>query len=93
MSDATQELNFTPAEAIKYIKNLRGKNKWIFISVGQHAPIKDDPDHYFPVIGNVKVTREVAMKFVDDTYSNFADRGAVVRIGVLDNCVFIGRPA
>lgn len=82
----------TPADALAFIRKQRGK--WLFIAVGQVAPIADKPDRCFPIGGNVEVTRKVALKFVADAYSEgLAARGAMASIRTLGECVFIGRGA
>ncbi len=86
------EHTLTPADALAFIRKQRGKT--LFISVGQFAPVMDKPHHGFPVMGNVEVTRKVALKFVADAYSEvMAARGAMCCISTLHECVFIGRSA
>lgn len=85
-------VQMTPAQAVDFVKHARGK--WLFISVGQSAPITDQPGHYFPIMGNVPVTRKVALKFLADAYSEtMVKRGAMCVIHAYHDCVFIGRAA
>lgn len=82
----------TPADALIFIRKARGKT--LFISVGQSAPITDKHGYCFPVGGNIKVTRKLALKFVADAYSEvMAAKGALCVIRTLGDCVFIGRRA
>lgn len=82
----------TPADALAFIRKARGKS--LFISVGQSAPIVDKSGYCFPIGGNVRVTRKLALKFVADAYSEvMAKRGAMCVIRTLADCVFIGRGA
>lgn len=84
----------TPAQALAFVRKLRGKGHTLFIAVGQSAPIADQPGYCFPIGGNVPVSHKVAMKFIADAYSKvMADKGALCEIRTLGNCVFIGRGA
>lgn len=89
--DSTEHV-LTPADALAFIRKQRGKH--LFVAVGQSAPIADKPGYCFPIGGNINVTRKVALKFVADAYSEvLANKGAMVSIRVLHECVFIGRGA
>lgn len=82
----------TVADATQTIK--RSKGKTLFISVGQVAPIKDDPSKCFPILGNVRVTKRLAINFLLDAYSpTLQIRGALVHMTFLGDCIFIGRAA
>lgn len=76
--------------AIRRIKSYRGKNKTLFLSCSQQAPIAEREGYHFLIYGSVRVTHKAAITFVQEAYRNFADRGALVAIRELDRCVFIG---
>lgn len=81
-------------EAIKQVKRQRGKGMTLFVSVGQHAPIADEPGKVFPITGNVEVTMPAAIDFLQSAYSDvLVNRGARVHIRGLGKCLFIGQPA
>lgn len=85
------EYILSPADALAFIRKARGKV--LFVTVGQTAPIADRPGYCFPIMGNIRVTRTIAWKFIVDAYGSFADRGAMVAIRTLGDCLFIGRGA
>lgn len=91
MSEHTEHV-MTPTDALAFIRKARGKS--LYVSVGQTAPIAGESGHCFPIMGNVPVTRKVALKFVADAYSEtLANRGAMCVIHTYYDCVFIGRAA
>lgn len=91
MADYRFEVQVTIAEAIKIInREDRVKGRAFFLRVNQDAPIEGKPDYYFPVVGNVEVSKRAAIKFIQDQYKYFEDRGARVSICALDKCIFIG---
>lgn len=79
-------------EAVKRIKTLarngHKKNRSVFLTINQEA--RTDENHYFPVMGSVRVTADIAVRFVEDAYKNFTERGALVHLSWCDTCVFIG---
>lgn len=84
----------TRAQALTFVRKLRGKGHTLFIAVGQSAPIADKPGYCFPIGGNIEVSHKQAIKFLADAYSQvMADKGALCEIRTLRNCVFIGRGA
>lgn len=91
MTDYRFELVLTIAEAITVL-NREGKTKGtrFFVQVNQHAPIHGEAGYYFPVMTNIKVSKKDAVKFIQDAYKNYENRGARVRVRALDKCVFIG---
>lgn len=88
----SEQFILTPALAMAFIRKARGKA--LFIAAGQSAPVADKPGYAFPVMGNVRVSRKLALKFLADTYSQvMADKGAMVVIRTLHSCIFIGQAA
>jgi hypothetical protein len=82
----------TRDEALTFVRKARGKT--LFISVGQRAPVAGKDGREYPVSGNVCVSRKIALKFIDDTYSvTMAGKGALCCIRTLSDCVFIGTAA
>lgn len=81
-------------DAVKLVKRQRGKGITLFINVGQHAPIVNEPGRVFPIISNVEVTMPAALGFLERAYSDIlVNRGAQVRVCGLGKCLFIGQPA
>jgi hypothetical protein len=76
------------AVAVRRIKASR--NRKIYLACNQRAPIADEPDKYFPVMGYVQVNAPTAVRFLESAYSTFDTRGAQVRIGVSTRCMFVG---
>lgn len=88
MANDTNEMLKTIDEACKFIRASR--NRTIFISVSQRAPIEGDEERAFPVYGHIKVSAPVACAFVQDAYKHFEERGGRVRISLNGTCMFIG---
>lgn len=82
------EQNLTIQEACKLARNSR--NKTLFLAVSQQAPIADKPDHVFPIYAHVKLSAPAICKFIESAYRNFGARGALVRVTIMDNCIFFG---
>ena len=76
----------TSAEAKKTIWNAKGRQCYIQVDV----PLPCAPGRVFPGMTNVPVSRRVAMDMVDRLLSNFEDRGALIRVEILEHCLFIG---
>jgi len=84
----------TRDEAIKFIKQQRGKGMALFISCGQQAPIAGVEGRVFPIVGNIPVTMPAAIMFLGNAYSDvLCGRGAVVKMRGLGKCIFIGEAA
>lgn len=85
---------YLPApEAIARIKILQrnkagGKARAVFIVVEQKG--RTDDERYFPISGSVKVPVQVACDYVHDSYRNFTERGALVRLSWCGTCLFVG---
>lgn len=85
---------YLPApEACKRIKSLRRnrdtkKARAVFLKVEQRG--HTDAEHYFPIMGNVKVGAAAACEFVTNNYKSFTERGALVHLVWCENCLFVG---
>jgi len=85
---------YLPApEAAKRIKALARnrqtkRTRSVYLSVEQRG--RTDETHYFPVMGSVKVGRTAAIRFVEQNYKNFTERGALVRLVWCEDIVFVG---
>lgn len=97
MTNDWTEITVKPTEAAKQLRKLtictrKGERaRSVFLSVRQEAPIADKPDHVFPILGSIKVTRQQAEKFIADSYSaNLEARGAMVKLSWSEHCVFVG---
>ena len=79
---------YLPApEATKRIRIL-GRKRTVFLKVDQQGHV--DEKTYFPIMGSIRTTRAQAMKFVEDSYKHFTERGALVHLVWCDNCLFVG---
>lgn len=80
----------TIEQAVKFIKQQRGRSMKLFISVVQEAMLVGSETKCFPILGNAEVTQKVAIGFVQTAYKNFEARGARITIRALGKCIFIG---
>jgi len=82
-----KEMKLTYAATLKLIRSLKGKT--LFISVNVNAPdAMNSATHYFPLYGNLEVTKPQLRRFLENVYRGRWENDALVRVTDLGTCIF-----
>ena len=87
MSDIITLDPMTSAEAIKTLRKLR-KGRVIFIRAGTWLPTTEGRG--FESCVTVRVSFDIAVKYIKDALRTFDERGAKLRLAHSDRCIFVG---